>query len=380
MSATLLLDDHAAPVAGDADHSAGPAIAALRSEPQPTGCPPSESSPAFVGLLENAEYLVRYAIEAHIAVDPELAARIIAARRKGDAAWADSKVGGLVDDITKLAALTQPVTGDTLRACREQAHDTIRGYKRIAIRLAAFIIPLSMISFIYTGISNCITGDVTTANQLAVVLHTQLGTIPSGSAGTVPPPPPASSMSDLQQFAATSRAIYSRTSQLKLFVPGMVRNTVGSDTAAGKPRFELDHNLPNEWEPMQKNLSELTATYQQVRAYAKAVQESTSVVYGAIGACILPVLYALLGACAYLLRVFSDQIAARTFAPTYATPARFVIAAIGGAIVGLFNNFSVGQTATLSPLAIAFLVGYAADIFFSFLEGSVQNFRKTKPG
>ncbi|HXA24738.1 MAG TPA: hypothetical protein VNW90_20820, partial [Acetobacteraceae bacterium] len=72
MSATLLLDDHAAPVDRDEDRSAGPAIAALRGEPQPTGCPPSESSPAFVGLLENAEYLVRYAIEAHIAVDPEL--------------------------------------------------------------------------------------------------------------------------------------------------------------------------------------------------------------------------------------------------------------------------------------------------------------------
>ena len=40
-----------------------------------------------------------------------------------------------------------------------------------------------------------------------------------------------------------------------------------------------------------------------------------------------------------------------------------------GEVVGLFSNFSQG--ASLSPLALAFLVGYATDIFFSFLEGSI---------
>jgi hypothetical protein len=80
-----------------------------------------------------------------------------------------------------------------------------------------------------------------------------------------------------------------------------------------------------------------------------------------------------------VLRTFTQQLNTRTFAPTYATPARFVIAAIGGGVVGLFNNFLVGQNTSLSPLALAFLVGYAADIFFSFLEGAMQNLDKAKP-
>jgi len=122
----------------------------------------------------------------------------------------------------------------------------------------------------------------------------------------------------------------------------------------------------------------LTKVYQEVRLYATNVQDQASVFWGAISTCILPVLYALLGACAAVLRAFSKQVEARTFAPSYATPARFVIAAIGGGIVGLFNNFSIGQALSLSPLAVAFLIGYAADIFFSFLEGSMQNLGKAK--
>lgn len=54
----------------------------------------------------------------------------------------------------------------------------------------------------------------------------------------------------------------------------------------------------------------------------------------------------------------------------------FLIAAIGGFIVGLFTSFSVTQGVTLSPLAVAFLVGYSVDTFFSFLESFFQIFIK----
>jgi hypothetical protein len=77
-----------------------------------------------------------------------------------------------------------------------------------------------------------------------------------------------------------------------------------------------------------------------------------------------------------LLRSFERQISTHTFTPTIANSARFLIAAIGGAIVGLFNNLTVTQSASIPPLAIAFLVGYAVDVFFAFLEGLLQTFTK----
>jgi hypothetical protein len=122
-----------------------------------------------------------------------------------------------------------------------------------------------------------------------------------------------------------------------------------------------------------------TTTYQNIRDYANSVTANVALVWGAIGIIILPVLYALLGACAAVLRAFTQQLTARTFAPTYATPARFYIAGIGGGVIGLFNNV-FGQTLSVSPLALAFLVGYATDIFFSFLEAATQNLGKTKLG
>jgi hypothetical protein len=86
----------------------------------------------------------------------------------------------------------------------------------------------------------------------------------------------------------------------------------------------------------------------------------------------------LLGACASLLRTFADQTRNRTYLSSFANPARLLIAAIGGVVVGLFNNLNIGQAASLSPFGIAFLVGYASDAFFSFLDGLLQSFAKPK--
>ena len=49
----------------------------------------------------------------------------------------------------------------------------------------------------------------------------------------------------------------------------------------------------------------------------------------------------------------------------------------GGAVVGLFNNFTVTEQASIPPLALAFLVGYAVDVFFAFLEGLLKAFTKS---
>jgi hypothetical protein len=68
----------------------------------------------------------------------------------------------------------------------------------------------------------------------------------------------------------------------------------------------------------------------------------------------------------------------RTFTMSVANSARFLIAGIGGAVVGLFNNFSVTQGASIPPLAVAFLVGYAVDVFFAFLDSLLQSFTRTR--
>jgi flagellar biosynthesis protein FliQ len=72
----------------------------------------------------------------------------------------------------------------------------------------------------------------------------------------------------------------------------------------------------------------------------------------------------------------SAQTVARTYLPSHHVFARVVIALIAGLVVGLFNNFTQGIT--LSPLAIAFIVGYAVEIFFSFLDAFLETLKKVR--
>jgi hypothetical protein len=126
---------------------------------------------------------------------------------------------------------------------------------------------------------------------------------------------------------------------------------------------------------LQKAFNERIEVHQNVRQFAQSVLDDVSFIYGAITACILPVLYALLGTCAYLLRSFDQGWKTKTFIPSVAHTARFVIAGIGGAVVGLFNNFTITEEASIPPLAIAFLVGYSVEVFFSFLDSMLQAFK-----
>jgi hypothetical protein len=144
-----------------------------------------------------------------------------------------------------------------------------------------------------------------------------------------------------------------------------------------KKTFQLPVPLPSE---LVSVLSGRILVYQDARTFGQDVIDDVSIFYGAMAACILPVLYGLLGTCAYLLRGFAEEMNRRTFVPSHSDSARFLIAAIGGGVVGLFSNFTINQGASISPLAIAFLVGYAVDVFFSFLEGLIQAFTKSKSG
>jgi hypothetical protein len=189
---------------------------------------------------------------------------------------------------------------------------------------------------------------------------------------------PPDTRAKLQQFAAIIRGIDARAQQLNFLIGNVVQDSqldsVRANPGARKSLFELSAGSTEVADEVKQKID----FYQDVRYFAKRTQEAAQLAYGAVAACILPILYALLGACASLLRTFADQTRSRTYLSSFANPARLLIAAIGGVVVGLFNNLNIGQAASLSPFGIAFLVGYASDAFFSFLDGLLQSFAKPK--
>lgn len=346
------------------------------SAPSPTASPAS-----FKDALTDAERLLKYAAETGVEVDAATRAAVLLARSTPPENWTEPIIDGLLEALTKLAALLKPVTADSLKAWTQDTGATVRYYLRWAIILACIIVPASIASFTTSALSNSLRTDISTANDLAVKLRAQLGVAPStAQAGTVAvtlPPGVSDSeiIGELQDYASTIRLIDARARELNWLV--LPRVSPPTQTEHGNPGqravYELDPRLPNYYVARDT----ATATYQSVRYFAQSLLNNVSIFYGALNTCILPVLYALLGTCAYLLRNFESQMSNHTFIPSPANSARFLIAAIGGAVVGLFNNFTVTPEASIPPLALAFLVGYAVDVFFAFLEGLLKAFTKT---
>jgi hypothetical protein len=332
----------------------------------------------FLEALKDAELLLKYAAEVGIDIEAPTRSAVLRARSVPHADWDEELTANLLLALTSLAAKLRPVTAESLKAYRSETRPTMHTYLTWAIILSIIIIPSSILTFVSSSISNQIRTDITAANELAVKLHTELGPPTPQGVGTT------DQLADLQEYAATVRSIFARSRRLnKILVPRVdiplgIRCHSGNDREDAnciKEKFELPYEFKPDDFPAARD--RITETYQDVRYFAQSITTDVLVFYGAFNTCILPILYALLGTCAYLLRSFEDQMTTRTFTPSVANSARFVIAAIGGTVIGLFNGFTAQTSA--SPLAMAFLVGYGVEIFFSFLEGLIKSFTKAVP-
>ena len=116
------------------------------------------------------------------------------------------------------------------------------------------------------------------------------------------------------------------------------------------------------------------AVYQDIRAMATNDRDVNLAFVGAITSFLLPVLYAWLGACAAILRQLSAESSASLFHPQHskvAYRAHITTAVIVGISIGLFSELLQGGK-EFSPLAIAFVAGYASDKFFAFIDRIVS--------
>jgi hypothetical protein len=109
-----------------------------------------------------------------------------------------------------------------------------------------------------------------------------------------------------------------------------------------------------------------------------AVKVQLELILAFLATYLLPMLYGLLGACAFVLRKLSDEIDKLTYAHDarvrYAL--RLNIGLLSGLAVGWFIKPGAADTTllSLSPLALAFIAGYASELFFVALDRLVQAF------
>ncbi|MBV8651429.1 MAG: hypothetical protein JO255_08175, partial [Alphaproteobacteria bacterium] len=216
--------------------------------------------------------------------------------------------------------------------------------------------------------------------------------------GAASPAAPATLSRDLflrklMDFAAMNREIFFHSQALNHNAFARAAEpwwTASDDTDRANLQVDprIAQSLASEADPAILNLRPLAdegfnkiATYQDIRAFARHVLLINETFFGAITLFLLPILYALLGALAYALRNLVRDVKEKTYLPSLSNRARLIIAVIAGTVIGLFNNFSRGIS--VPPLAIAFVVGYSVEVFFSFLDSLIQRVklstRKPRP-
>src|SRR6266404_3753203 len=321
------------------------------------------NDPVLSRKLFETGLMLAYAAEIGKKLKPGVIATLTNAREAlARHAWTKAIAEQFWPAYGQLCAAIKPVTGESLTTCG--SNNIIRKHRLCTICLVSLILPLSILMFINAHISDEISDRIKENNALVVRLHDQLLGIQPGHAQN-------DVVAQLQELATSNRSLYSLASVLNRFILTAERDPL-SDIVDKRQALQLPVPLTD---PASAGFDKIK-TYQDVRTYAKDVQQMNVMIYGAITAYLLPILYALLGACAFALRSLSQQIRARTYTPTYADFARIIIAVIAGLVVGLFNNFTQGIS--LSPLAVAFLVGYGVEIFFSFLDTFLETLRKVR--
>ena len=330
-------------------------------------------------VLDDADLLLRHAAEVGLDVKPEVITAIEAAHAANAArAWMADVASNFWPAYAALCKLVAPVTAESLKASSNGALErSLRRYRRWTLWLILLILPVSVVMFLNTAISNELGDRIKDADALETTLHDRLVAL---SATAAPRPQagaavPRDTVTMLHQFITANSILLWRGHVLNRFIAKVER---APDLGWLSPDADPPSNGTDRYTPqvLQEYGFKWVDAYQNIRSFAKEVQQSNLVYYGAITAYLLPVLYALLGAVAYGLRCLSQEATARTYVPSYISVARISTAIIAGLVVGLFNNFTQGVS--LSPLAIAFLVGYAVEIFFSFLDSFLDTLKKVR--
>ena len=117
------------------------------------------------------------------------------------------------------------------------------------------------------------------------------------------------------------------------------------------------------------------ADFYELQSEQQTFIERGSLILKIINFTILPLILGTMGACAYVARLTSEQIKDFTFSSTM--PMRHLVRVGLGALSGVVVGFGwIGGSLSWSPLALAFIAGYAYH-WFATIDGISENFRKT---
>jgi hypothetical protein len=330
---------------------------------------PEAAPPSFENIIRDAELLLSYAATAGIELKDADVNILTDEIKQYKATRTASDETRVLTSYTNIANKILPVTALTLKVCLFESRRTLHDYALWGMVFAFIVSIASLLTFVSSSISDAIKTDIDVANSKAITLRAHLGN--PGNNMSSPTYSEQDTLIDLQQFAISVRSIDLRAKRLSYLIftgiPDPFKR-IRDNKAQMDAAFELDPALADPY----KDFVRILTTYQQVRAYAQSLRDGITFWYGGIVSSILPVFYALLGAAAWLLRRMQTAIRVKTFDNSDSKMVQFLVAAIAGMVIGLYNGLFASPGVSLSPFAWSFLAGYSSDSFFHVLDGGLD--------
>lgn len=353
------------------------------SDKMPRALLPSESQ-----ALARSEGLLRFAAENVKDLPPAVVSTICVALDAQQATTWDEKIAtDFWCAFNSLCALIKPVTVDTLSTnlCdipspkwmfwvrRPQLTSLSR---RTADRYLGLLIVLLLASAILTFVVSTVAGLNSEAQKLIVSCN-QLTEKMDSEINSLEPAISTKAFSAVD--AGRKEAVSTLQKQLSqyYYLTDQIRQSMETGSRLILPWSSWWSYIPRK-QIMSFSSEQLRAEldrYYEVRSYAEVELRREAVITGVISSSVLPILLGIMGACAYVVRLISEQIMNTTF--SQASPTRHLIRVALGGLAGVVIGFGgVLGAASLSSSALAFVAGYAVEPVFATFDSIAEKFRR----
>jgi hypothetical protein len=275
----------------------------------------------------------------------------------------------------RLARLSAPVSAASLTGSR---HVRMVGMKIRATLVVLLVIASSIFLFMSTATLNETQDLIDQQNATSLKLRADLQLLRNSTRGgdgvTTQGASGIGVFDETVEFSRRSASLLQSAIRLHASFTPWWFNLSGNDVTFNQDNKRgMTHlNVPPEISTVSEIEKEAVyqiEVYQYIREYALVLSKIDSLIYSSLSTYLLPTIYALLGAFLYGFRMYSRLIRRKEF-----HSARYFIAAIAGLVVGLFGSL-LPKGMAIPPLAIAFLVGYAVEAFFSRLDDLIRKLK-----
>ncbi len=341
-------------------------------------------SPEIQRVIADGQKLVSYiAREGQLQLDPELTESVISAKHKlANNEWSEEDENKFLMAYDKLAAMVYPVTVESIDAVipnetvnkgtKTKAERAVAWYRRYTM-LALICLIMTQVYWLFGNDLRVNLHDIFEAREKTRIALFDAGENPD----------------EMRQLESRLKIENQQLdANYKLLLLWNKVWTFGGSFELSLPLyFKTDYEIkkkrllkdPDFNEEKLAQL-ELQRSLHEVRIVFFENILSADFILSAFQNYLLPLLYGLLGAFIYVLRELLKEIKHLTYSfdSEIRYRLRLTLGALGGMIIGWFLRAEESTAlASMSPMALAFLMGYNVEVLFSIMDKIIDNIRKT---